>query len=133
MRGIISGDEQILKFLEYASYFYQKRSDQFQQFQLTLSRGLCSFLVLFVLYIFQWKGQLRLSADIKNVLKSVSKVRTMTEAFRINDVDRGTIKMTAAIAELNIVDPVTFNTLKYDPATETLQSFAKRCAMHITP
>ncbi|XP_041820403.1 coiled-coil domain-containing protein 136-like [Chelmon rostratus] len=49
----------------------------------------------------------------------------MTEAFRINGVDRGTIKITAAIAELSIVDPVTFNTLKYDPATETLQSFAK--------
>ncbi|CAL8310598.1 unnamed protein product [Gadus morhua 'NCC'] len=49
----------------------------------------------------------------------------MTEAFRINGVDRGTIKMTAAIAELSIVDPETFKTLKYDPATETLQSFAK--------
>ena len=57
----------------------------------------------------------------------------MTEAIRVNRVDRGTIKMTAAIAELNIVDPVTFTTLKYDPATETLQSFAKRCATHITP
>ncbi|XP_028296825.1 extensin-like [Gouania willdenowi] len=50
----------------------------------------------------------------------------MTEAFRINDVERGTIKMTAAITELNTVDPETFKTLKYDPATETLQSFAKR-------
>ena len=57
----------------------------------------------------------------------------MTEAFRINGVDRGTIKMTVAIAELNIVDPVTFDTLKYDPATEILQSFAKWCATHITP
>ena len=57
----------------------------------------------------------------------------MTEAFRINGVDRGTIKMTAAIAELSIVDPETFKTLKYDLATETLQSFAKRCATHITP
>ncbi|KAM6995228.1 uncharacterized protein LKV04_007452 [Tautogolabrus adspersus] len=79
------------------------------------------------------KGPAEVIGRYKKVLKSFSKVRTMSEAFRINGVDRGTIKMTAAIAELNIVDPETFKTLKYDPATETLQSFAKRCATHITP
>ena len=56
----------------------------------------------------------------------------MSEAFRINGVDRGTIKMTAAIAELKIVDPSTFNSLKFDPANETLLSFAKKCATYIS-
>ncbi|XP_028303961.1 coiled-coil domain-containing protein 106-like [Gouania willdenowi] len=79
------------------------------------------------------KGPAEVISRYKKVLKSFSKVRTMTEAFRINGVDRGTIKMTAAIMELNTVDPETFKTLKYDPATETLQSFAKRCATYITP
>ncbi|XP_051236706.1 coiled-coil domain-containing protein 106-like [Dicentrarchus labrax] len=79
------------------------------------------------------KGPAEVISRYKKVLKSLSKVRTMTEAFRINGVARGTFKMTAAIAELNTVDPETFKTLKYDPSTETLQSFAKRCATHITP
>ena len=41
--------------------------------------------------------------------------------------------MTAPIAELQMVDPETFNSLKFDPATETLQSFSKKCAAHVTP
>ncbi|KAJ4946747.1 hypothetical protein JOQ06_008793, partial [Pogonophryne albipinna] len=61
----------------------------------------------------------------KKVLKTFGRVRTMSEAFRINNVDRGTIKMTAPIAELKIVDPDTFKTLKFDPAIDTLLSFAK--------
>ncbi|TKS75679.1 Coiled-coil domain-containing protein 106 [Collichthys lucidus] len=68
----------------------------------------------------------------QRVLKTFSRVRTMSEAFRINGVDRGTIKMTAPIAELKIVDPDTFNTLKFNPATDTLMSFAKKCAAHIS-
>lgn len=79
------------------------------------------------------KGPAEVISRYKKVFKTFTKVRTMTEAFRIEGVNRGTVKMTAAIAELHIVDPVAFNTLKFDPATETLQSFAKRCAMHITP
>ena len=43
----------------------------------------------------------------------------MTEAFNINNVERGTIKMTAPIAELKNADPDTFLTLKYNPASET--------------
>ncbi|KAL0194894.1 hypothetical protein M9458_008466, partial [Cirrhinus mrigala] len=61
----------------------------------------------------------------KKVLKTFSRVRTMTEAFRVNGVDRGTIKMTAPIAELHIVDPETYKGLKFDPANETLLSFSK--------
>lgn len=57
----------------------------------------------------------------------------MTEAFRINSVDRGTIKMTAPIAELKYVDPEKFASLKFDPAAETLLAFAKKCARNITP
>ena len=51
---------------------------------------------------------------------------------RINNVDRGTIKITAPIAELKIVDPDTFETLKFDPAIDTLLSFAKKCATNVT-
>lgn len=40
--------------------------------------------------------------------------------------------MTAPIADLQMVDPETFNSLKFDPAIETLQSFSK-CAAHVTP
>ena len=43
----------------------------------------------------------------------------MSEAFRINGVDRGTIKITAPIAELKYVDPEKFASLKFDPAVET--------------
>lgn len=57
----------------------------------------------------------------------------MTEAFRINGVDRGTIKMTAPIAELKYVDPEKFASLKFDPAAETLLAFARKCARNITP
>ncbi|KAI9527347.1 hypothetical protein NQZ68_031485 [Dissostichus eleginoides] len=59
-------------------------------------------------------------------------VRTMSEAFRINNVDRGTIKMTAPIAELKIVDPETLESLKFDPAIDTLLSFAKKCSTNVT-
>lgn len=31
------------------------------------------------------------------------------------------------------MDPETLKSLKFDPATETLLSFAKKCATHITP
>lgn len=51
----------------------------------------------------------------------------MTEAFRINGVDIGTIKMTAPIAERKYVDPETFASLKFDPAVETLLAFARKC------
>ncbi|KAK1882461.1 Coiled-coil domain containing protein 106 [Dissostichus eleginoides] len=68
----------------------------------------------------------------KKVLKTFGHVRTMSEAFRINNVDRGTIKMTAPIAELKIVDPDTFETLKFDPAIDTLLSFAKKCATNVS-
>ncbi|KAK5897603.1 hypothetical protein CesoFtcFv8_010650 [Champsocephalus esox] len=56
----------------------------------------------------------------------------MSEAVRVTNVDRETIKMTAPIAELKIVDPDTFETLKFDPATDTLLSFAKKCATDVT-
>ncbi|KAI4825561.1 hypothetical protein KUCAC02_021241 [Chaenocephalus aceratus] len=68
----------------------------------------------------------------KKVLKTFGHVCTMSEAFRINNVDRGSIKMTAPIAELKIVDPDTFKTLKFDPAIDTLLSFAKKCATNVT-
>ena len=55
----------------------------------------------------------------------------MTEAFNINNVERGTIKMTAPIAELKNADPDTFLTLKYNPASETLAQFAQKCASHM--
>ncbi|XP_038137140.1 coiled-coil domain-containing protein 106-like [Cyprinodon tularosa] len=100
----------------------KKRPQPFQPLQVATATCNCCL-----------KGPAEVISRYKKVLKSLSKVRTMTEAFRINGVDRGTIKMTAPIAELHIVDPVAFSTLKYDPATETLQSFAKRCATHITP
>ena len=67
------------------------------------------------------------------MLKTFSRVRTKTEAFRINGVDRGTIKMTAPIAELQIVDPDLFHSLKFNPPSDTLLSFAKKCASHIRP
>lgn len=57
----------------------------------------------------------------------------MTKAFHINGVDRGTIKMTAPIAELTCVDPEKFASLKLDPAAETLMAFAKKCTRNITP
>lgn len=57
----------------------------------------------------------------------------MTKAFHINGVDRGTIKMTAPIAELTCVDPEKFASLKFDPAEETLLAFARKCAHDITP
>ncbi|XP_062333982.1 coiled-coil domain-containing protein 106-like [Osmerus eperlanus] len=62
------------------------------------------------------KGPAEVIHRYQKVLKSFSRVRTMTQAFRINGVDRGTIKMTAPIAELKIVDPETYASLKFDPA-----------------
>ncbi|KAL6454975.1 hypothetical protein MHYP_G00365850 [Metynnis hypsauchen] len=41
------------------------------------------------------------------VLKTFSKVRTITEAFGRHNVDRGTISFTAAVAELAVLDPNT--------------------------
>ncbi|KAJ4946572.1 hypothetical protein JOQ06_024237 [Pogonophryne albipinna] len=83
-----------------------------------------------------WASSLKGPAEVvhryKKVLKNLGRVRTMSEAFRINNVDRGTIKMTAPIAELKIVDPDTFETLKFDPAIDTLLSFAKKCATNVT-
>ncbi|XP_062313349.1 coiled-coil domain-containing protein 106-like [Osmerus eperlanus] len=63
------------------------------------------------------KGPAEVIHRYQKVLKSFSHVRTMTQAFRINGVDRGTIKMTAPIAELKIVDPEIFASLKFDPAS----------------
>lgn len=57
----------------------------------------------------------------------------MTQAFQMNHVDRATIKLTAPIAELKIVDPAKYSTLTYDPAQETLLSFAKKCANNVGP
>ncbi|XP_052429055.1 coiled-coil domain-containing protein 106-like [Carassius gibelio] len=79
------------------------------------------------------KGPAEVIRRYKKVLKTFSRVRTMTEAFRANGVDRGTIKMTAPIAELHIVDPETYKSLRFDPANETLLSFSKKCATHISP
>ncbi|KAI4795546.1 hypothetical protein KUCAC02_029819 [Chaenocephalus aceratus] len=45
---------------------------------------------------------------------------------------RGTVKTTAPIAELRIVDPDTFETLTFDPAIDALLSLAKKCATHVT-
>ncbi|KAI9519853.1 hypothetical protein NQZ68_024714 [Dissostichus eleginoides] len=78
------------------------------------------------------KGPAEVVHRYKKVLKTFGHVRTMSEAFRINNVDRGTIKMTAPIAELKIVDPDTFETLKFDPAIDTLLSFAKKCATNVS-
>ncbi|KAK1904244.1 Coiled-coil domain containing protein 106 [Dissostichus eleginoides] len=81
-------------------------------------------------------GRAHMRAEVvhryKKVLKTFGRVRTMSEAFRINNVDRGTIKMTAPIAELKIVDPDTFESLKCDPTIDTLLSFAKKCATNVT-
>ncbi|XP_067105948.1 coiled-coil domain-containing protein 106-like [Osmerus mordax] len=79
------------------------------------------------------KGPPEVIHRYQKVLKSFSRVRMMTQAFRINGVDRGTIKMTAPIAELKIVDPETYASLKFDPASETLLSFARRCATQVIP
>lgn len=88
------------------------------------------YFVIALLYFVLVKGPTEVIHRYLKVLKTFSRVRTMTEAFRINNVDRGTIKMTAPIAELKIVDPETFNNLKFDPATETLLSFAEVCQPH---
>ncbi|XP_034544250.1 coiled-coil domain-containing protein 106-like [Notolabrus celidotus] len=79
------------------------------------------------------KGPAEVIQRYDKVLNTFSRVRTMTEAFRINDVDRGTIKMTAPIAELKYVHPEKFASLKFDPTTETLLAFARKCARNITP
>ncbi|KAI9525051.1 hypothetical protein NQZ68_012561 [Dissostichus eleginoides] len=79
------------------------------------------------------KGPAEVGHRYKKVLKTFGRVRTMSEAFRIYNVDRGTIKMTAPIAELKILDPDTFENLKFDPAIDTLLSFAKKCATNVTP
>ncbi|KAF3836212.1 hypothetical protein F7725_028770 [Dissostichus mawsoni] len=78
------------------------------------------------------KGPADVVHRYKKVLKTFGSVRTMSEAFRINNVDRGTIKMTAPIAELKIVDPETLESLKFDPAIDTLLSFAKKCSTNVT-
>lgn len=57
----------------------------------------------------------------------------MTAAFRINGVDRGTVKMTTLIAELKYVDPEKFASWKFDRAVETLLTFARKCVHNITP
>ncbi|KAL7852847.1 hypothetical protein SRHO_G00186320 [Serrasalmus rhombeus] len=67
----------------------------------------------------------------RKVLKT-SKVRTMSEAFSRHNVDRGTIVFTAAIAELAIVDPNTYESLASTSTKETLAAFAKKCAPNIT-
>ncbi|KAI4799685.1 hypothetical protein KUCAC02_016750 [Chaenocephalus aceratus] len=83
-----------------------------------------------------WASSLKAPAEVvhryKKVLKTSGRVRTMSEAFRVTNVDRGTITMTAPIAELKIVDPDTSETLKFDPAIDTLLSFAKKCAADAT-
>ncbi|KAL7884856.1 hypothetical protein AOLI_G00076260 [Acnodon oligacanthus] len=66
------------------------------------------------------------------VLKTFSKVSTMTEAFNRQNVDHGTIAFTAAIAELAIVDPNTYESLASTTAKEILAAFAKKCAANIT-
>ncbi|KAL7835664.1 hypothetical protein SRHO_G00280110 [Serrasalmus rhombeus] len=66
----------------------------------------------------------------RKVLKTFSKVRTMSEAFSRHNVDRGTIAFTAAIAELAVVDPNTYESLA--STKETLAAFAKKCAANIT-
>ncbi|KAL7846623.1 hypothetical protein SRHO_G00216030 [Serrasalmus rhombeus] len=68
----------------------------------------------------------------RKVLKTFSKVRTMSEAFSQHNVDRGTIAFTAAIAELAIVDPNTYESLASTSTKETLAAFAKKCAANIT-
>ncbi|XP_047459902.1 coiled-coil domain-containing protein 106-like [Mugil cephalus] len=78
------------------------------------------------------KGPAEVIQRYKKVLKTFSWVRTMSEAFCINAVGRGTIKMTAPIAELKYVDPEKFASLKFDPAVETLLAFARKCARNIT-
>ena len=82
-------------------------------------------------FLWSVKGPDEAVERYKRVLKTFKRVRTMTEAFNINNVDRGTIKLTAPIAELNIADPDTFLTLKYNPASETLAQFAQKCASHM--
>ncbi|KAI4795125.1 hypothetical protein KUCAC02_031631 [Chaenocephalus aceratus] len=54
------------------------------------------------------------------------------ESFVIVPLTRGTVKTTAPIAELRIVDPDTFETLTFDPAIDALLSLAKKCATHVT-
>lgn len=50
----------------------------------------------------------------------------MSEAFHRHNVNRGTTAATAPIAELQVADPKTYNTLVFDPAMKTLLVFAKR-------
>ncbi|XP_063062041.1 coiled-coil domain-containing protein 106-like [Engraulis encrasicolus] len=69
----------------------------------------------------------------QEVLRTFKKVRTMTEAFNRQHVDRGTIVATAPIAELEAADPRLYGSLIYDSKIETLLGFAKRCGSSVTP
>lgn len=65
-----------------------------------INLGLCSSLMFFFPYLQISKSPEKLQLGLH-----------MTEAFRINGVNQGTIKMTAPIVEFKIADPETLKGL----------------------
>ncbi|KAK6481945.1 coiled-coil domain-containing protein 106-like isoform X1 [Huso huso] len=65
------------------------------------------------------------------VLKTFTKVKTMSQAFSRHNVDRGTIAATAAIVELALAAPSKYETMQFNSSDETLLAFAKRCSSAI--
>ena len=90
-------------------------------------------LMLFAFLSFSVRTPREVITRYEEVLRSFRKVRTMSAAFNKRKVDRGTIVATAPIAELHAADPAIYGSLVFDPKTETMLGFARRCANLVTP